>query len=518
MPDKKHIDRLFQEGFKDFEVTPRDEVWTNIEAKLTEKKKKRSVIPIWWRYAGVAALLLLLLTIGGLYFNNSADVNSNNQIVDTKNTNTTENQTNPVDNKSVISDEPSNSPKAISNVIDDIPEESLEGKIKTPINESSSSVVASAVNDENSIKENTKNVVSHKSERKNKVENVRALANNSSTKNTIVDTKNALETGISVAATISENTKKPAINTLKNPIKTEELEKNLNQNEVTATSNNDSGNSEIANNSSENELNSIEEAIEENEVVLEETEDLKTQKWSITPNAAPVYFNTLGGEGSSIDPQFNNNSKSGDINMSYGISASYAINKKVKIRSGVNRVNLGYNTNDVVLFRSVGVSSSRSALKNVEPSAGNANFASDVSVVSAEAIDANAVPESLATSNTSINQSLGFIEIPLEVQYTLSNKKLGVNLIGGFSSFFLNDNEIFSEDSTGGRTLLGEASNINDLSYSANLGLGLSYKIGKQIDLNLEPMFKYQFNTFKNTSGNFTPFFIGVYTGFAIKF
>ena len=34
MKEKKHIDRLFQEGFKDFEATPSDVVWKNIEAQL----------------------------------------------------------------------------------------------------------------------------------------------------------------------------------------------------------------------------------------------------------------------------------------------------------------------------------------------------------------------------------------------------------------------------------------------------------------------------------------------------
>ena len=60
--------------------------------------------------------------------------------------------------------------------------------------------------------------------------------------------------------------------------------------------------------------------------------------------------------------------------MSYGISASYAINKKLSIRSGINRVNLGYNTNNVVVFQSVGLSSS-STLQNV--SVGNTSSAAD---------------------------------------------------------------------------------------------------------------------------------------------
>ena len=108
--------------------------------------------------------------------------------------------------------------------------------------------------------------------------------------------------------------------------------------------------------------------------------------------------------------------------------------------------------------------------------------------------------------------------MPLEIQYALVNSKLGINLIGGFSSFFLSDNKIYSEAETGTRTFLGEASNINNVSYSANFGVGFNYQVSKKFDLNLEPMFKYQINTFDNTSGDFTPFFIGVYTGFAIKF
>ena len=83
---------------------------------------------------------------------------------------------------------------------------------------------------------------------------------------------------------------------------------------------------------------------------------------------------------------------------------------------------------------------------------------------------------------------------------------------------FLNNNKIFSESENGTKTLLGKANNINKISYSANFGLGLHYKMTKKINFNFEPMFKYQINTFNNTSGDFKPFFIGVYTGVGFKF
>ena len=38
MSDNKKIDRLFQEKFKDFEVTPDKSVWKSINANLNKKK------------------------------------------------------------------------------------------------------------------------------------------------------------------------------------------------------------------------------------------------------------------------------------------------------------------------------------------------------------------------------------------------------------------------------------------------------------------------------------------------
>ncbi|GAL65504.1 hypothetical protein JCM19301_3964 [Jejuia pallidilutea] len=176
-----------------------------------------------------------------------------------------------------------------------------------------------------------------------------------------------------------------------------------------------------------------------------------------------------------------------------------------------------------MVFRSVSANASTKTLHTLssnvsgnmaEPPAISAG--EDVSIMSATAFKSRNIL-ALETANTSINQSFGFIEVPLELQYAISTKRLGVNVIGGFSSLFLNNYESFSVVE-GERTRLQENDNINNTSYSANFGLGLNYKVSKKINLNLEPMFKYQINTFKNTSGDFQPFFIGVYTGFGIKF
>jgi hypothetical protein len=44
------------------------------------------------------------------------------------------------------------------------------------------------------------------------------------------------------------------------------------------------------------------------------------------------------------------------------------------------------------------------------------------------------------------------------------------------------------------------------------------YRFLKSFNANLNPMFKYQFNTFSNDSGNFKPYLFGLYTGISYTF
>ncbi|MCF7566818.1 hypothetical protein L3X37_00360 [Sabulilitoribacter arenilitoris] len=514
MSDKKHIDRLFQERFKDFEATPSDAVWKNIEAELN--KKKRRVIPIWWRYAGVAALLLLLLTVGGLFLNDSGRNDSDNieptQVVDTKDEvldDLNKNDNNPLINSNKKEEEIINEKEAVaeSNIEKDSSEKASGTKTEDALKNITPSNKTSVAENTSSKNKNESKLKEHQNSNK------KLTVSNSILKN---DNKTAIAKNLKDNEAIKKENEISQIDKNKtteiiNSTTTNNTVAKVNPNDV--STNSITKTNTVANNKEEN--ITIEDVLDKNKDIIEEEKDEKLNRWSIVPNAAPVYFSSLG-EGSSIDPQFNNNSKTGELNMSYGIKASYAVNKKLSIRTGVNKVNLGYNTNNVVVFQSLSASSSSSSLQNI--SASDNSSVSSVSVISRQNLSSAKRPEVFTqNSNTSINQDMGYIEVPLEIQYALTNKKLGINLIGGFSSLFLNKNEIFSENA-GSIILLGEATNINKVSYSANFGLGFNYKFSKKIDLNLEPMFKYQINTFNNTSGNFKPYFIGVYTGFAIKF
>ncbi|WP_308991828.1 hypothetical protein QLS71_006570 [Mariniflexile litorale] len=500
MSDKKHIDRLFQEHFKDFEASPSDAVWKNIEAELNQDKKKRRIIPIWWRYGGVAALLALLLTMGGTYFFNEENTNPI-QVVDTE-----DNQT------------------RSSNISNDI-KVAVENDKPTQNNLENGSQNNAKVVESSTTKILYESSIVNTSSSTNKNESIHQSGLPSNKKANI---KNSLTPSINNAFATnsqgkSENKNKSihtaVVNNSKNTDETLQTSGSLinTQKAKELISNASKDNTSIAKiEDKEKKTLTIEEVLDKDKEVVEN--EKSANKWRITPNAAPVYFNSLG-EGSSIDPELNANSKTGEIGMSYGISASYAVNNKLSVRSGINKVNLGYNTNNVVIYQPVGASSSSRMLQNVNSNSNTKNYDApnnNISIISGETLSAK--PDSFSSTSTSINQSLGYIEVPLEIQYALVNSKLGINVIGGFSSFFLSDNKVFSEGETGQRAFIGEADNINKISYSANFGVGFNYQVSKKIDVNLEPMFKYQINTFNDTSGNFTPFFIGVYTGFTIKF
>ena len=56
---KKNLDKLFQEKLKDVSGIPDENVWQAIEMSLNNKKKKRIILPLWWKLGGVAAVLVI---------------------------------------------------------------------------------------------------------------------------------------------------------------------------------------------------------------------------------------------------------------------------------------------------------------------------------------------------------------------------------------------------------------------------------------------------------------------------
>lgn len=438
MEERKHIDRVFQEKFKDFEATPRPMVWDTISSRLNEDKKKRRFLPLWYKMAGVAAVFALFINYASGLFKN-----------------------------------PSNSSRPVSSLVDD---NSIDISLASPQysqNMIRSSIVLKA------IMEDTKNKELEALE--NAASNTSNIFGKGNTKViSMVPTNNYTfrDYNKSVAKNISKNNKDN---------KTLESKKDL----------------------------PLPSALNEEKAISENS--IPAKRLRVSTMAAPIYYDNFG-SGNSIDSQFANNESGGEISISYGINLAYQISEKIKIRSGISKVDLSYNTKNIAFTAAV----NPTELSSINYSNGNVpNFRIENRTVR-QFSNVTASSEfnraSLAAPTAGyLNQKLGFIEVPLEIEYVIIDKRFGLNLIGGGSTLFLNDNMI-SLNSTDFSTDLGEANNLNNVSFSTNLGVGVDYNISPQFQLNLEPIFKYQLNTYNKTTGNVNPYYFGVYTGFSFKF
>ena len=64
------------------------------------------------------------------------------------------------------------------------------------------------------------------------------------------------------------------------------------------------------------------------EAVVDIDDRSNRDRWNVGAVAAPVYYGDFGGSG--IDPQFKDNSKTRDVNLSYGVQVSYAVSANLK--------------------------------------------------------------------------------------------------------------------------------------------------------------------------------------------
>ncbi len=550
MNDKKNLDRLFQEKFKDFEAEPREQVWRNIESALKQKNKKKA-IPLWYRVSGVAAAVIIGAAIFSTVFNDP--VKMENEIVTKENQQIIDSQmdaersgiaTGKANPENLINDEStvSTDKTSLNNTENDIVNDTDNTHKNDAI------VTSSNQNQQKSINKKPKSLIKQsesvaseslkKYKKGTKESNINNLENNVAEKTASVSRteilenrkaaieKNTLETGIAASGSkngkISENADFP---------------ENASQNQNTSITNNQKNEQNNITNptgihnaarkaviaektvgqkldstaiATVEPINALEELLKENEKEKKMIAETKVNRWQITSNVAPIYFGSAS-NGSPIDEQFSGNDKSYGNNLSFGVGLNYAVNKKINIRSGVNKLTLGYNTNNVIFYAGLGSKN----FDNITPT-GNATF---IEVIS-DAVAAQMLPFENNLQNTKlgyITQTMGYIEVPMEMSYKIADNKFGVTLIGGLSTLFLNGNEvrITSNDL---RASLGKANNLNELHFSSNIGMGFQYSFWKNFQFNFEPMFKYQINTFSKNDGDFKPYFFGLYSGISFKF
>ena len=230
-------------------------------------------------------------------------------------------------------------------------------------------------------------------------------------------------------------------------------------------------------------------------------------RFTVATVIAPIYFNSFD-RGSGIAEEFEGNSVSGKSSYSYGLKVAYKLSNKLSLQSGVNMINLGYSTNNVYVTPGV-------AVVDISSLTGSAPIAAKTAAIPLGKENANIADANDNSAN--LNQNFAYIEIPIEIKYNVVDGKLGVNLVGGFSTLLLNNDEVILKANNFTQNL-GSSNTLRDVNFSGNFGLDVDYAVKKNLYLNISPMFKVQTNTFSTNSGSFLPYYLGVYTGINYKF
>jgi len=529
---KKKIDELFQEKFINFEQVPDDKVWQAIAASLDKKKKR--VIPIWWKLGGVAAVIAIgLFTINP--FGNSADGNTSVTTVE-------QNSVDSVAQKKILIDEVIPTNESNNTQLTESNSKHSTEKISNPV------AVKNAPVQQQKATNNNLNVIQKpngtegeqltatqkqptlKTNRVAEKQNT-AVVDNATNKNETIEEKLQQQQEDATAVVMQKDA--PAKTNAENLDRqhndgSNDVQDSSNLKEILPPSSKETG---IANTDTEpkneNKVDSVafkkksiyDEIIEEGEAALAQKET--KNRWSAGPSVAPVYFDAFG-EGSPVHSILVPNSKSGNTNLSYGLSVAYAINDRLSVRSGIHKVDYGYETGEIEFSSSLdGSVTNQMANIDYASTARNLVVKSKVgaTAVAVNSNNENALDASFNSTarNGSMTQQFGYLEVPVELNYALIDKKIGVHVIGGVSSLFLIDNSISLTDGNQ-TTEMGEANNVNSLNFSTNIGLGIDYEFTPKVKLNIEPVFKYQLNTFDQVDGTFNPFSIGVYSGLTFTF
>ena len=477
MKEKKNIDRLFQEQFRGFEETPNNQVWLNIEAEL-KKNKNRKVLPIWFKYTGIAAAFFLVLFI--LNTDQTFDLKTENRIVLNNKT-----LKKPLNKKPIFLQKSSKETQIVSNSKEN---SKYKKEIITTNFSKSIAKIEKKVRPYNSL-----NALGDKKRNPNDA-SIYPLKNNLPLKQSVTNENNNNYISLNTDKNSVTNTNSLA------DVQNQAIEKkNLKEKEEPEK--------QLSNTpESPNELEEIMKAKSAQKKALVSN---SKNKWQISPNVGRVYMNANSG-GSPIDEQLSDYEKKSDKSVSFGIGVQYAVSNKIVVRTGINKLVLGYNTNNVLY--STGLTANN--LRNIEYFSNNAvKFVNERNY----GLLTTTEKEIQSTNTGNLNQKMGYYELPMEVSYAVLDKKFGINLIGGFSTLFLNENAI-SMVSPQSKIELGAAKNLSQVHFSTNVGLGFKYQITKPLQINVEPMVKYQLNTFSNNSGDFKPLFIGLYSGISYGF
>ncbi|MFH6999275.1 hypothetical protein ACHRVZ_15165 [Flavobacterium sp. FlaQc-57] len=517
---KQNIEDIFS-SMEDFSSVPPPELWGQIEEKLDKPKKKKRAI-LWWSAA--ACLLLGLLLPSVLHFNSTSGiktiqnsaVENNSVVLDEKkdNLNTNKAIADPENNSEKIT------PEQKSIVVDDNNSSVNNTNQSDNSKENQKTAVASSVK-ENSFKSKPANTFNSSSKNPVLSNDIKAankaLAektfNSGKTNSFNSNSRNKLSNSIFEDKLTSKNGNNIAFNSSNSFLN--ENQKATDKNAVKQKNENVFPSKEIASNQTSNskfkdvlskqdsvqlaELQNLEKGIviAENPSEKKNKATSKAEKWAVE-----VFAGVANSE------NYKNDKTLGNVNESkqgstYGVKTKYKINKKWAVGSGFKINELGQSIANISYMGTKNTALlSSSDYFNQNITTATPQISTNSGYVFVSTVTTNALKQNNIQSNNiqtgNLDQSLRYVEMPLEVSYAIFTKnKASINLnTGGFVGKLISNNMALDGNS------IGENVNANDFVYGSTLSSTIQYRVYKKTNVFVEPAMNYYMNPLNNQSFN----------------
>ncbi len=263
--------------------------------------------------------------------------------------------------------------------------------------------------------------------------------------------------------------------------------------------------------------------------ILEE-ESSRDPRWTVGAAVSPLY-SYRDAEAAALP---SNPGESGLLSYSTGVHVSYRRNSRLAFETGIyyNKTGVAIGAPEIKIFNrsqdymAAGAFAGEIEITAINNSVGNiVAYSGDIYMngykVNAENgpdAFANVVTDAVQASESGIQQHLDYLELPFNLRYSVIERTIELQLVGGISTNFLIDNYVTIEGASG-QEKIGYLSNVNTVNLSGNAGLGMIYHMGKRFSFLLEPRFRYYLNSVNDSSLPSTrPYSLGLYTGLSYTF
>lgn len=261
-----------------------------------------------------------------------------------------------------------------------------------------------------------------------------------------------------------------------------------------------------------------------------EPEPTRKSSWMVGAAVSPLY-SYRDADAVAIPPD---QAESGLLSYSTGIHVRYRRNSRLTFETGIyyNRTGIAIGAPGIKIFSQLadpmifGMGSESADINTVSNSVGNiVAYSGDIflngyKITGENGSDAiqSVIQSDVRVAEAGIQQHLDYLELPFNLRYTVIDRSLELQLVGGVSTNFLVGNSVTMKSSSG-REEIGYLSNVNTVNYSGNAGLGMIYHMGSKMSLFLEPRFRYFLNSVNDASLPATrPYSLGFYTGLSYTF